>query len=871
MKKKLLIQTFFLFFILFNSVYAYLITDAPEAVSSQDGYEFYSYGYAMDCIHPYSLDVSSNTGFDCTGSGLWNEYSEISYLTTLPDYSVVPPLIAELDNSTEPRITYLIRIEDDSLNLHYYNTSLNQMVQKDSIALHDALFTYSSEGIYTSPILYKGTAERYPKIATIEENSSTYFMHVYQYNSTDLFEVCHKQVQTSGAALIHATLLYDWYYEFIILSTLTDGNRNYIQIFDGTSEVCNSPHYTYDTVSNSYTHNLPHMASGHVGSYYDGTELARDLIVPTSAAASDESGYLAWTLNSTHVLGLNSEWDDNCKYLGLFQECDCVNGRCTEFSDFGESQSAPVFTDIDGDGWDEIIFAIYDDTEEYHIVGIDKNGDFVFRSKPNTVMFGNCEGTGNTNVTGWQPVITSHPDGTFPTGSAYTKENAVCGACMPQGDTTIYIECFDLYTSDSLTSTSIDINTELFRNRYTTAYYKPRWLNMISYNIDSSTPEPEIIVSDKIFDINLNLIQDLGFLREDTVVSVAKLIPYSEYNTNDTQIILWTNQTTRIYKSGKENELAEFVTGSNKVTPDITNCVSLNFSRDYGITFQYTWNEPEVSADVEYYRYWCEYPTDIINQTYNNFVNWTSIIDSSNPVQVMFTCRYNSSGIKTSRIEVSDEHHFNLSSPEFIYDSQNINIVDLPAPLCEADYNSELILNPEDETEECTRDTDCPVGSVCIDNTCTEETCTTDDDCPTGSECIDSSCIAISCVLDSDCPSGYQCENGACTSRGMEGAIDEFLDTMGIRSSNDRAILWIVLMVLLAILFSYGGMALGAVNKSFNLKIYFFMLFFLEICFLLLGFKLGFVALWIVILIFLIVGIIGAYLIIHFTTGGGNN
>lgn len=686
--------TFFFFFLVLLSSfsYGYYVTrPAGSIFSDQDGYEIYSYGASSMCQTTAGSTnrIWTQTGFDCVGSGLWDETVTPTYVTTSTDYHVIPPLISELENVTNPRVSYMVRFTPTQMFISYYNITLNNMVEKASKDLNENLIRSSDTNYYTSPIIYKPFSHPRPVIATIETNVSAnpvYFVHLYDFNSTHITELCHRQLLHGGDDVISARLSYDDSYTsgdgYLVVSLGMSGTtRTYLQRINAYS----CAYSDYLEVTHSYYAGYPQATIGDTG-LSDGYTALKTYIDGTVNVNNELTGLNIWTYNLTHITQPTS-WDGNCDTGALgINNCDCTNGICTELGEYIEDMSIPIMLDTDANGYDNIIVAFNDrqgSIWNYNIMIMDRYGKANRFLDTNAQSITNCgKSNTNKNVTGWQPVITSHPSATIPTNSLYNVANAVCGACQPPDSNTLYIECFDIFNGESLASNSIELSDNYYRSKKTSG--QPRLLNMLSYNIDSSTPEPEIIISDMIFDINLNLIKRIGFMESDTVVMTGKLIPFSEYNTNDTQIILWTNQTTRIYKTGKENELPSFVTSGNSVNPPITdNVICLNFTKDYGLNIQYVINNLEVASEVEYYRYWCNYPNfNEVNQTYNTFLNWTSITENNNNIYTTLNCKYNTTGTKTFRIEFSDEYHYNLSVPTYINDDFSLQIIDNNAPLC---------------------------------------------------------------------------------------------------------------------------------------------------------------------------------------------
>lgn len=75
----------------------------------------------------------------------------------------------------------------------------------------------------------------------------------------------------------------------------------------------------------------------------------------------------------------------------------------------------------------------------------------------------------------------------------------------------------------------------------------------------------------------------------------------------------------------------------------------------------------------------------------------------------------------------------------------------------------------------CTRDSDCPTGTTCQDNTCQPVPCSNDNQCPPGSTCSlpDGTCTPIDCTTNADCPERSFCdENGMCRPRYCENRND---------------------------------------------------------------------------------------------------
>jgi MYXO-CTERM domain-containing protein len=90
----------------------------------------------------------------------------------------------------------------------------------------------------------------------------------------------------------------------------------------------------------------------------------------------------------------------------------------------------------------------------------------------------------------------------------------------------------------------------------------------------------------------------------------------------------------------------------------------------------------------------------------------------------------------------------------------------------------EVVAPTPTPTPECTDDTDCPPGQVCVDQKCVVATptptpigyCTSDDDCPAGQVCVNNRCVTPTptptpigyCTSDDDCPAGQVCVDNRC-------------------------------------------------------------------------------------------------------------
>ena len=65
----------------------------------------------------------------------------------------------------------------------------------------------------------------------------------------------------------------------------------------------------------------------------------------------------------------------------------------------------------------------------------------------------------------------------------------------------------------------------------------------------------------------------------------------------------------------------------------------------------------------------------------------------------------------------------------------------------------------------CNTDEDCPGTEHCQDHVCVAGQCRSDDDCPGGQHCDQYACVDDECLTDDDCASDEYCDNGSCQPR----------------------------------------------------------------------------------------------------------
>ena len=73
-----------------------------------------------------------------------------------------------------------------------------------------------------------------------------------------------------------------------------------------------------------------------------------------------------------------------------------------------------------------------------------------------------------------------------------------------------------------------------------------------------------------------------------------------------------------------------------------------------------------------------------------------------------------------------------------------------------------IFLYREERKPQCTQDSECPAGGVCINNMCVPKPCSSNTDCPNGQVCVNGQCLTQTCSTNSDCPQGDICSSGIC-------------------------------------------------------------------------------------------------------------
>ncbi len=73
-----------------------------------------------------------------------------------------------------------------------------------------------------------------------------------------------------------------------------------------------------------------------------------------------------------------------------------------------------------------------------------------------------------------------------------------------------------------------------------------------------------------------------------------------------------------------------------------------------------------------------------------------------------------------------------------------------------------IVLYREANKPQCTKNSDCPAGGVCMNNKCEAQPCSQTSDCPDGQVCVGGQCLTQECSSTSDCPTGDICSNGLC-------------------------------------------------------------------------------------------------------------
>lgn len=532
------------------------------------------------------------------------------------------------------------------------------------------------------------------------------------------------------------------------------------------------------------------------------------IIIPAIKSIGTFSAFLVYSHANDGTFALDSLFNGDDYFNGDYT---CNNGIC-----LGVSESYKITNPVYDAVRNQIYFAGENGTNcgNYCMWAMNSEGQSVWNTE-SSFLYDNCGGnTQKKNVTFFDLALIDNKDAAssqYQYGSV--GASAVCGACQKENDLYVAVACYDTLDGKELATNRFYIGKNLYQDEVAPSYAFKVYPKLSSGNYNSFDGYQELYIYDQILPNDLLSPPLYSFPvtpysagKKYAYMGFAALKPYSEdYNINP-MIFLVSNGSTIFYYTDRKSILPEYVPNTYIVAPPNNKPLCLNFTKNTGLNVRYWVYDAE--NDAMYDSHYCDVNT--IGGYYYNWTNWT-YVGQGGQKYVEFYCRYNQTGTITLKTQLTDEMHLLYYTP-LEYNSHSVvySIIDSVYPYCYNSLTYSSIENP-----------------IILQNE-------TDDEILTRLNMTRNETIS--------------------------GAFKDVFESYGLVSQNDKMIFGLMILFAVIIVMVFAGLNMHAERTyyTYGIPIVVAILF-------LLGTILGIFSVWITIVLFIIVALLGSMVFLRLT------